>query len=237
MIPSGRGSGRTVDKIIDIRRHDGSVVRARYEDTTITGAGRGYRPRGAADEGWQKPTGSRRPSREGDLPEPIGCTDGGPSASGGTLQSISRVRALEARRMSPTRWPRPTWVPHFATLAARPSSSTCRVNRACGAKCFGTCASRMALLSSCPRPHRDYNSRAATFATWPGRNVLAAQSRQEIPEAAASCSSSRSMPTPTRRWRWPPMSSIRTWKMSGESAKKAAARCTRPNCPASETDH
>lgn len=47
LIPSGRGSGRTVDKIIDIRRPDGSVVRARYEDTTITGAGRGYRPRGA----------------------------------------------------------------------------------------------------------------------------------------------------------------------------------------------
>jgi hypothetical protein len=33
-----------------------------------------------------------------------------------------------------------------------------------------------------------------------------------------------------------PTSSIRIWKMSGESAKTAAARCIRLNCPASETD-
>ena len=34
-------------------------------------------------------------------------------------------------------------------------------------QCFGTCASRMALLSSCPRPHRDHTSRTTTFATSP----------------------------------------------------------------------
>jgi hypothetical protein len=39
--------GRTTDKIVDVRQPDGTVVRTRWEDTTITGSRSGYRPRGA----------------------------------------------------------------------------------------------------------------------------------------------------------------------------------------------
>lgn len=46
LIPSSY-EGRTTDKIVDIRQPDGAIVRARYEDTTITGARTGYRPTGA----------------------------------------------------------------------------------------------------------------------------------------------------------------------------------------------
>ncbi len=43
--------GRTADKIVDIRQLDGTVVRSRWEDTTITGARTGYRPRGKGGRG------------------------------------------------------------------------------------------------------------------------------------------------------------------------------------------
>jgi putative RNase-like toxin len=49
LIPSS-SEGRTVDKIVDIRQPDGTVVRSRWEDRTITGAPVNYQSRGTT--GW-----------------------------------------------------------------------------------------------------------------------------------------------------------------------------------------
>jgi hypothetical protein len=54
LIPTRSGEGELVDKIIDIRKPDGSIVQQRWEDTTITGitgAPSDYQPRGAGGRG------------------------------------------------------------------------------------------------------------------------------------------------------------------------------------------